>query len=180
MDLSQPYDIRLARIDILVNHAGVISTGRIETVELEEFQRLILIGLTAVFLLTKAFLPFMTASGWGRITNITSVAGQQGGGLFGNSCYAAAKGAVIAFSKGIAREAGRTGVTCNAICPGLTDTALTSNLTGVQREQIIATIPVGRTGGPGDIPVAVGFLASDAASFIIGVTLNGDGGFMRH
>ncbi len=189
VDLSEPEDIRRlsdemtkqhGRIDILVNNAGVVSKGGIETVELEEFQRLMMIDLTAVFLLTKAFLPSMTAAGWGRIINIASVAGQQGGGLFGNSCYAAAKGAVIAFSKGVAREAGRSGVTCNAICPGLTDTTLTSELTIGQREQIIATIPVGRPGEPEDIAEAVGFLASDAASFITGVTLNVDGGFMRH
>ena len=189
VDLSQPADIQRVseeitqqhgRIDILVNNAGIVSTGRIEDVELQEFQRLMSIDLTAVFLLTKAFLPAMTASGWGRIINIASVAGQQGGGMFGNSCYAAAKGAVIAFSKGIARESGRSGVTCNAICPGLTDTALTSELTLAQREQIIATIPVGRPGEPEDIAEAVRFLASDAASFITGVTLNVDGGFMRH
>ena len=189
VDLSQPDDIRRAsgeiflqhsRIDILVNNAGIVSRGGIESVELEEFQRLMMIDLTAVFLLTKAFLPAMTSAGWGRIINIASVAGQQGCGLFGNSCYAAAKGAVIAFSKGIAREAGRSGVTCNAICPGLTDTALTSELTIAQREQIISTIPVGRPGEPEDIAEAVRFLASDAASFITGVTLNVDGGLMRH
>ncbi|KQR35911.1 hypothetical protein ASF91_22910 [Rhizobium sp. Leaf155] len=189
VDLGQPSDVlRLAedvrrehaRIDILVNNAGVVSTGPVETVELEEFQRLMTIDLTAVFLLTKAFLPDMTASGWGRIINIASIAGQQGGGMFGNSCYAAAKGGVIAFSKGIAREAGRSGVTCNTICPGLTDTALTSTLTDAQREQIISTIPVGRPGEPHDIAGAVGFLASDEASFITGVTLNVDGGFMRY
>ena len=189
VDLAQPCDVlRMAeevrqqhsRIDILVNNAGIVSTGTIENVELEEFQRLMTIDLTAVFLLTKAFLPAMAVSGWGRIINIASVAGQQGGGIFGNSCYAAAKGAVIAFSKGIAREAGRSGITCNAICPGLTDTALTAKLSVAQREQIISTIPVGRTGEPQDIAGAVGFLASDAASFITGVTLNVDGGFMRY
>ncbi|HZG27157.1 MAG TPA: SDR family NAD(P)-dependent oxidoreductase [Ensifer sp.] len=189
VDLGQPEDIlrvsedvrqRHSRIDILVNNAGIVSTGRIEDVDLKEFQRLVAIDLTAVFLLTKAFLPAMKASGWGRIINIASIAGQQGGGMFGNSCYAAAKGAVIAFSKGIAREAGRSGVTCNAICPGLTETALTSELTAMQKEQIVATIPVGRPGAPEDIAEAVGFLASDAANFITGITLNVDGGFMRH
>lgn len=189
VDLGQPGDVmrmaeevrqRHLRIDILVNNAGIVSTGPVENVELEEFQRLMTIDLTAVFLLTKAFLPAMAVSGWGRIINIASVAGQQGGGMFGNSCYAAAKGAVIAFSKGIAREAGRSGVTCNSICPGLTDTALTAKLSMAQREQIISTIPVGRPGEPQDIAGAVGFLASDAASFITGVTLNVDGGFMRY
>ncbi|WP_411906794.1 SDR family NAD(P)-dependent oxidoreductase [Rhizobium mayense] len=189
VDLGQPGDVlRMAEeirkrhpsIDILVNNAGIVSTGPVENVELEEFQRLMTIDLTAVFLLTKTFLPVMAASGWGRIINIASIAGQQGGGTFGNSCYAAAKGAVIAFSKGIAREAGRSGVTCNAICPGLTDTALTSTLSEAQREQIISTIPVGRPGEPKDIAGAVGFLVSDAASFITGVTLNVDGGFMRY
>ena len=189
VDLGQPTDTqrmtgevrrRHSRVDILVNNAGIVSTGPVDNVELAEFQRLMTVDLTAVFLLTKAFLPDMAASGWGRIINIASIAGQQGGGVFGNSCYAAAKGGVIAFSKGIAREAGHSGVTCNAICPGLTDTALTSTLSVAQRDQIISTIPVGRPGAPQDIAGAVGFLASDAASFITGVTLNVDGGLMRY
>ncbi|CUX04012.1 3-oxoacyl-(acyl-carrier-protein) reductase FabG [Agrobacterium genomosp. 2 str. CFBP 5494] len=171
---------RFSGIDILVNNAGIVSTGPVEDIELAEFQRLIAIDLTAVFLLTKSFLPHMAASHWGRIVNIASVAGQQGGGLLGNSCYAAAKGAVIAFSKGIAREAGPFNVTCNTICPGLTDTDLTSSLTDKQREDIVAAIPVGRTGRPDDIAEATAFLVSPAAGFITGVTLNVDGGFMRY
>lgn len=180
LQLAREAAARFSGIDILVNNAGIVSTGPIEDVGLAEFQRLIAIDLTSVFLLTKSVLPHMAASNWGRIVNIASVAGQRGGGLFGNSCYAAAKGAVIAFTKGIALEAGPLGVTCNSICPGLTDTDLTSSLTDKQREGIIATTPVGRTGQPEDIAEATAFLVSPAAGFITGVTLNVDGGFMRY
>ena len=97
-----------------------------------------------------------------------------------SSCYAAAKGAVIAFTKGIAREAGSSGVTVNAICPALTETEMTASMPNEQRERILASIPLGRPGTPQDISNAAVFLASDAAGFITGVTLDVDGGLIRH
>lgn len=171
---------QFGQIDILVNNAGIVSTGPIAEIDLAHWERLIAIDLTAVFLLVKAVLPGMTERRSGRIIHIASVAGQQGGGLLGNSCYAAAKGAVIAFNKGIAREIGPSGVTANVICPALTDTEMTREMPAAQRERIIATMPMGRAGTSNDIAQAVAFLASDDASFITGVTLNVDGGFMRH
>lgn len=168
------------QIDILVNNAGIVSQGPIGEIDLAHWQRLLDIDLTAVFLLVKAVLPGMTQRQSGRIINIASVAGQQGGGLLGNSCYAAAKGAVIAFNKGIAREAGPSGVTANVICPALTDTEMTHAMPDAQRERILANMPLGRAGIPADIARAVAFLASEDAAFITGVTLNVDGGFMRY
>jgi 3-oxoacyl-[acyl-carrier protein] reductase len=95
--------------------------------------------------------------------------------LLGNSCYAAA----IAFNKGIAREAGPFGITSNVICPALTDTDMTAAMPQDQRRLIIDAIPLNRAGTPRDIANAVAFLASAAASFITGTTLEVDGGFMR-
>jgi 3-oxoacyl-[acyl-carrier protein] reductase len=171
---------QFSEVDILVNNAGIVSKGTIAEVSLDEWKRLMAIDVTSVFLLVKALLPSMAARRSGRIINIASVAGQQGGGLFANSCYAAAKGAVIAFTKGIAREAGSSGVTANAICPALTETEMTASMPKEQRERILAGIPLGRAGTPEDIADAAVFLASDAAGFISGVTLNVDGGLIRH
>ncbi|MQB46024.1 3-oxoacyl-ACP reductase family protein [Rhizobium sp. ICMP 5592] len=178
--LVEEVETRFAGIDILVNNAGIVSKGNIAEVGLEQWERLFAVDVTSVFLLTKAVLPHMAERQWGRIVNIASVAGQQGGGLLGNSCYAAAKGAVIAFSKGIAREVGPSNITCNSICPALTETGMTASLPMEQRDRILAAMPLGRAGRPEDIAEAVAFLASDAAAFITGVTLNVDGGFMRH
>lgn len=167
-------------VDILVNNAGIISKGPVTEVGLAQWQQLIATDVTSVFLLTKALVAGMMARKRGRIINIASIAGQQGGGLLGNTCYAAAKGAVIAFTKGIAQEAGSAGVTCNVICPGYTETALTSTMTEAQQQHVLSGIPLARPGKPADIASAVTFLASAEAAFISGVTLNVDGGFMRY
>lgn len=171
---------KFGRIDILVNNAGIVSTGPVTDVDLFHWQRLIDVDLTSVFLLVKAVLPHMVERHAGRIINIASVAGLNGGGLLGNSCYAAAKGGVIAFSKGIAREAGQHGVTSNVICPALTETDMTASMPEAQRRRIVDAIPLGRAGTPNEVAAAVTFLASDDAAFITGATLEVDGGLMRH
>jgi 3-oxoacyl-[acyl-carrier protein] reductase len=171
---------RYGEVDILVNNAGIVSEGPLTDVDLAHWQRLMAIDLTSVFLMSKAVLPAMIRRRGGRIINIASIAGQLGGGLLGNSCYAAAKGGVIAFTKGLAREGGPYQVTANVICPGYTDTDMTKSLTPPKRDMVLAGIPLGRAGTPMDVAQTVGFLASDAAAFITGVTLNVDGGFMRH
>jgi 3-oxoacyl-[acyl-carrier protein] reductase len=177
--LADAFRSQNKNVDILVNNAGIVSEGTVAEVDLEHWQRLLSIDLTSVFLLVKAFLPSMTARRWGRVINIASVAGQQGGGLLGNSCYAAAKGGVIAFTKGIAREAGPSGVTCNVICPALTETNMTASMPYELRQRVIAAIPMGRGAKLEEIASVAVFLASEDASFVTGVTLDVDGGFMR-
>ncbi len=177
--LADEFRSQNKNVDILVNNAGIVSTENLDEVDLEHWQRLLSVNLTSVFLLVKAFLPSMVARRWGRVINIASVAGQQGGGLFGNSCYAAAKGGVIAFTKGIAREAGRSGVTCNVLCPALTETTMTASMPDELRQRVIGAIPMGRGAKPEEIASVAAFLASEDASFVTGVTLDVDGGFMR-
>jgi 3-oxoacyl-[acyl-carrier protein] reductase len=169
----------LGRIDILVNNAGICSTAPLLEVSSAEWRRVMAIDLDSVFLCAKAVLPGMMDRRYGRIINIASVAGKRGGGLLGNSCYAAAKGGVIALTKGIAREAGPFGITANAISPALTDTEMTSVLAPEARARVLADMPLGRAGTPRDIAGAVCFLASDAGSFISGEIMDVDGGFMR-
>jgi 3-oxoacyl-[acyl-carrier protein] reductase len=167
------------RLDILVNNAGIVSTGGLLGVSAEEWRRVMSINLDGVFHCVKAALPGMMEQRSGRIVNIASVAGKRGGGLLGNSCYAASKGGVIALTRGLAREAGPYGITVNAITPALTDTEMTQALQGDARARVLADMPLGRAGTPDDIASAVCFLASEGAAFITGEIMDVDGGYMR-
>lgn len=169
----------LGGVDILVNNAGIVSTGPLLEVTTAEWNRVMAIDLNSVFFCAKAVLPGMMARQSGRIINIASVAGKRGGGLLGNSCYAAAKGAVIALTKGLAREAGPYAITVNAVSPALTDTEMTSALAPQARAEVLAQMPLGRAGTPRDIAAAVCFLASREAGFVTGEIMDVDGGFMR-
>jgi NAD(P)-dependent dehydrogenase (short-subunit alcohol dehydrogenase family) len=169
----------LGGVDILVNNAGIVSTGPLLEVSAAEWNRVMAIDLTSVFFCAKAVLPGMMQRRAGRIINIASVAGKRGGGLLGNSCYAAAKGGVIALTKGLAREAGPFNITANAITPALTDTDMTRALSPEARARVLADMPLGRAGTPRDIAAAVCFLASGAASFVTGEIMDVDGGYMR-
>lgn len=169
----------LGSIDILVNNAGIVSTAPLLEVSVAEWKRVMAIDLNSVFYCARAVLPGMMARRSGRIINIASVAGKRGGGLLGNSCYAAAKGGVIALTKGLAREAGPFNITANAVSPALTDTDMTSTLSHEARARVLADMPLGRAGTPRDIAAAVCFLASDAASFVTGEIMDVDGGYMR-
>ena len=169
----------LGGVDILVNNAGICSTGPLLGVSAAEWNRVMAIDLTSVFFCAKAVLPGMMQRRAGRIINIASVAGKRGGGLLGNSCYAAAKGGVIALTKGLAREAGPFNITANAITPALTDTEMTRALGPEARARVLADMPLGRAGTPRDIAAAVCFLASGAASFVTGEIMDVDGGYMR-
>jgi len=166
------------RIDILVNNAGIVQTGPLTEISAAAWDKVMAVNLKGVFLCCKAVFPIMMAQRSGKIINIASVAGKRGGGLLGNSCYAASKGGVIAFTKALAREGGPYNINVNAVTPALTDTEMTSGLTMEQREAIIKMMPLGRAGRPQDIANAVCFLASDYAAFITGEIMDVDGGLM--
>jgi 2-hydroxycyclohexanecarboxyl-CoA dehydrogenase len=127
---------------------------------------------------TKAVLPGMVDGGWGRVVNIASDAGRVGSSL--ESVYSGAKGGVIAFTKTIAREVARSGVTANAVCPGPTDTPMLAEVAAGQGEKIIEAmkraVPMKRLATPEDIATAVAFFASDEAGYITGQTLSVSGG----
>jgi 3-oxoacyl-[acyl-carrier protein] reductase len=172
-------ELAFGGIDILVNNAGIVSTAPLLDVDAYEWKRVMTINVDSVFYCAKAALPGMMSRGSGRIINIASVAGKRGGGLLGNSCYAASKGAVIALTKGLARECGPFNITANAVSPALTDTDMTRTLGADLRARVLGDMPLGRAGTPRDIAAAVCFLASDAASFITGEIMDVDGGYMR-
>jgi len=165
-------------IDVLVNNAGVLTTGPVDKTSGEEWDRLIAVNLTGVFNCVQAVLPVMRKGA--SIINISSVAHEKGGGIFGNVWYGATKAGVVAITKGLARELGPRGIRVNAIAPAVVGTDMTDKLlTADVRERILARIPLGRIAEPDDVARLALFLASEASSFITGETVAVDGGFLR-
>jgi 2-hydroxycyclohexanecarboxyl-CoA dehydrogenase len=167
----------LGRIDVLVNNAGWDKVGPFVDSDPADWDRIVAINLYGVLHTSHAVLPAMLAQGGGTVINIASDAGRVGSS--GEAVYAAAKGGIIAFTKTIAREAARNGVTANCVCPGPTDTALFASVGGDNpklREALTKAIPLRRLGQPSDLANAVAFLASDEATFITGQTVSVSGG----
>lgn len=164
----------------LVNNAGIIRTQSLAETTPADWDLVMAVNLRSVFLTCKAAFPIMQKAGYGKIVNISSAAALLGGGLLGNSCYAAAKGAVISFTKGVAREGGPFGIRANALIPALTDTVMTAVLDEEKRQNIISQIPLKRAGTPEDLAKATVFLLSESSDYISGTVLTVDGGFTRH
>jgi acetoacetyl-CoA reductase len=140
----------------------------------EQWDEVIRIDLTGCFNMAKACFPNMRTRGWGRIVNVGSVNGQ--GGQIGQVNYAAAKSGIHGFTKSLAMEGARYGVTANAIAPGYIATEMLATIPENVMEKIVAQIPIGRLGQPDEIARGVEFLTSDNASFITGSTLSINGG----
>lgn len=182
-DVSQPEQVesmlaavleKWGRVDILVNNAGITRDTLLLRMKLEEWQAVIDLNLTGVFLCTKAVSKVMLKQKSGRIINITSVAGQMGNP--GQANYSAAKAGVIGFTKTVAKELASRGITVNAVAPGFIATDMTSNL---KSDEILKYIPLGRYGQPEEIAGMVRFLAADsAAAYITGQVFNVDGGMV--
>ncbi|MEG6584362.1 SDR family NAD(P)-dependent oxidoreductase [Dendrosporobacter sp. 1207_IL3150] len=166
------------QLDILINNAGIVQTGPVTSITEDEWERVMGVNAKGVFLCCQAVLPLMMKQSNGKILNIASVAGKRGGGLLGNSCYAASKGAVIAFTKTIAREAAPYNININALSPALTDTDMTSLMSEENRQNIVGMIPLRRAARPEEVAAAACFLVSDRASFITGEIMDVDGGLM--
>jgi 3-oxoacyl-[acyl-carrier protein] reductase len=164
------------RVDVLVNNAGITRDTLLLRMKLEDWQAVIDLNLTGVFLCTRAASKIMLKQKSGRIINIASVAGQMGNP--GQANYSAAKAGVIGFTKTVAKELASRGITVNAVAPGFISTDMTSDL---KAEGILQYIPLGRYGEPDEIAGMVRFLASDpAAAYITGQTFNVDGGMVMN
>jgi 3-oxoacyl-[acyl-carrier protein] reductase len=161
------------KLDVLVNNAGICADRTLAKMTKEEWQKVIDIDLTGVFNCTKAALPLIIQN-QGKIINISSLVGLRGN--FGQTNYAAAKAGIIGFTKSLAKEVGRFGVTVNAIAPGFIETSLTQNLPPQVVETVKKFTPLGRFGKPEEVASLVFFLASDEANFITGAVINIDGG----
>src|ERR1700730_573900 len=165
-------------VDIIVNCAGTDVVKPFLDTDEELWEFLVQLNLMGVFRVTKAFLPDMVERGYGRLVNIASDAGRVGSS--GESVYSGCKGGVIAFTKTIAREVARYGITANSVCPGPTETPPLKKMIEAGGDKyinaMIRGIPLGRLGQPADVAAAVAFFASEEAGFITGQTLSVSGG----
>ncbi len=170
---------RHRQLDILINAAGLLSTGLIADLASTEWERVSRVNVSGILHCAKAAMPTMVAQRRGRIINVASVSAMRGGGSIGNAIYGASKAAVVALTMGLARELGPHGITANAIAPAVADTAMTrSALTDESRHKILARIPIGRLASLSDIADLVAFLASERAGFITGTVIPIDGGIL--
>ncbi|MGH7659873.1 MAG: SDR family NAD(P)-dependent oxidoreductase [Vulcanimicrobiaceae bacterium] len=169
---------RQGRIDILVNSAGIVRTGLLDTMQTSDWRALSTVNVEGIFTCSRAVLGGMVARRYGKILNLASISAFKGGGLFGNTLYGTSKAAVIALTLGFAREYGPHGVNVNAMAPGLTQTAMTASMSDADRENLKTRIPVRRVAEPQDIANVAAFLVSDRASYVNGATLVVDGGVL--
>jgi 3-oxoacyl-[acyl-carrier protein] reductase len=165
---------RFGEINVLVNNAGITRDNLLVRMKEEEWDAIMDTNLKSVYRLSKAVLRGMMKARHGRIINIGSVVGTSGNP--GQANYAAAKAALIGFTKSLAQEVGSRAITVNCVAPGFIDTEMTRALADAQRDKLLERIPLGRLGAPEEVAHAVAFLASDAAAYITGATLHVNGG----
>ncbi|WP_297906627.1 acetoacetyl-CoA reductase [Thiomonas sp.] len=161
-------------IDVLVNNAGVTRDAMLHKMNVQQWREVMQDDLDAMFHMSRAVIEGMRARAWGRIVNISSVNGQKG--QFGQVNYSAAKAGVIGFTKALALESARKGITVNAVAPGYTDTDMLAGIEASVLDAIKAQIPAGRLGRPEEIAHAVSFLVDERCGFVTGATLAVNGG----
>ena len=161
-------------VDVLVNCAGITRDSTFRKMTPEQWRAVISTNLDSVFNVTRHVIDGMVDRGWGRIVNISSVNAVRG--QFGQTNYAAAKAGILGFTKSLAQEVVRKGVTVNAVSPGYVQTDMVAAIRPDVRDRIIAEIPAGRLATPDEIADAVAYLASDGAAYITGTNLSVNGG----
>lgn len=161
-------------IDVVVNNAGITRDGTLHKMSYDDWSEVMRINLGGCFNMAKACFPGMRERGWGRIVNIGSINGQAG--QYGQVNYAAAKSGIHGFTKALAQEGAKFGITVNAIAPGYIDTDMVAAVPEPVLEKIVAKIPVGRLGEAKEIARGVAFLCSEDAGFLTGSTMSINGG----
>jgi len=186
-DLSQPAAAAaligearkaLDGLDVLVNNAGITRDGLLIRMKDADWDEVIATNLSAVFRLTREAIKLMMKARWGRVINVSSIAGLMGNA--GQSNYAAAKAGLVGFTKSVAKEYAGRGITVNAVAPGFIESDMTDKLPEKVRAEYLAAIPAGRFGKPEEVAKLVAFLASDEAAYINGQTIVIDGGLYPH
>ena len=166
------------RLDILVNCAGVLRSATLRDSVPADWEILSKINVGGIFGCSQIAARTMASNGYGKILNIASISAYKGGGIVGNTLYGASKSAVVALTKGFAREFGPSGINVNAIAPGLTETPMIAELDDAGRARIADGIPLRRLAQPADIANLAAFLVSDVAGYINGATIVIDGGVL--
>ena len=164
------------KIDILINNAGVIRDRSFMKMSEEEWNTVININLTGMFIVTKVVFPIMKEAGYGRIISASSINAFQG--AFGQANYSATKAGISGFTRALCKEGGKYGITVNAVAPGFIKSLMSDSMPEEIIKAGIAQIPVGRIGTPEDMGYTYLFLASKEAGFISGITLHANGGAM--
>lgn len=162
------------RLDGLVNNAGIVADAQLRKMSEDQWDRVIDVNLKGVFNCGRATVEALIDNGGGAIVNMSSIVGLSGN--FGQTNYAAAKAGVLGMTKTWARELGRKGVRCNAVCPGFIGTAIVKDIPQHLLDQMTGEIPQGRMGRPDEVAACVVFLLSDQASYVNGATLEVSGG----
>lgn len=161
-------------IDILVNNAGISSFNLLTDITLDEWEKIFSVNVAGTFLASKYAAKHMIGRHSGKIINISSMWGVSGASC--ESCYSASKGAVIAFTKALAKELGPSGINVNCVAPGFIDTDMNSTISAEDREAFLSETPLGRVGKAEEVAKTVLFLASESADFITGQIIGCDGG----
>ncbi len=164
----------LGGVTVLVNNAGITRDGAFHKMTPEQWSQVVSTNLDSAFNMTRPLINNMRDRGFGRIINISSINGQKG--QFGQANYSAAKAGIIGFTRALAQETARKGITVNAIAPGYIGTDMVAAMKPEVLESIVAQIPVGRLGTPEEMGHLVSFLASEHAGFITGAVMTANGG----
>jgi acetoacetyl-CoA reductase len=162
------------RVDVLVNNAGITVDKTVREMTVDDWHAVLRVNLSGAFYMVQAVLEHMLERGFGRIINISSVVGETG--AFGQANYAASKSGLLGFTKSLALEMGRKGITVNCVAPGYTDTDMVAAVPSEVLARYVAKIPVGRLGRPEEVARVVNFLAEDDASYITGALIPVNGG----